>query len=214
MHGDQQAERDDEGNDCEHGGSPSRVVDVRPRSAARRRRRRPRAWRRAPADRPSEAGLEGSTASKVSRLTAWMRSKRRRRPRKASTATSLAALSTAVVPGAARKACQARPRPGKSASSGASKVSAAIRRKSSLRGAALDALGPGQADRDRHAHVGRAQLRDHRGVGELHHRMHDALRMNHHLDLLGRRRRTDAAPRSLRAPCSSWWPNRPRSCGP
>ena len=48
-----------------------------------------------------------------------------------------------------------------------------------------NSIWPAQAISDGYAHVGRAELRHHRGVKVLHHGMDHALRMNHHLDLCG-----------------------------
>ena len=50
-------------------------------------------------------------------------------------------------------------------------------------GARGHALGPAEAVGNGGAHIGRAQLRHHRAVAVLHHRVDDALRMDHHLDL-------------------------------
>ncbi len=61
---------------------------------------------------------------------------------------------------------------------------------------------------DRQPHVGDAELRDHRPVDELDHRVHDRLRVDDHVDLSRRRRRTASAPRSPRGPCSSASPSR------
>mmetsp|Transcript_13957 Transcript_13957/g.38064 ORF Transcript_13957/g.38064 Transcript_13957/m.38064 type:complete len:522 (-) Transcript_13957:360-1925(-) len=64
----------------------------------------------------------GCTSARHCELIAWIRSNRRRPFRKASTATSLAALSTAVLPSGARSACQDRCRPGKRSASASSKL--------------------------------------------------------------------------------------------
>ena len=48
---------------------------------------------------------------------------------------------------------------------------------------------------NRQPHVGDAELRDDRAVDELHHRMHDRLRMDEHVDAVRGRRRTASAPR-------------------
>ena len=74
--------------------------------------------------------------------------------------------------------------------------------------------GPGQAVGDRHAHVGRAELRQHRAVGVLDHRMDRRSADGSPPRSARAAGRTASAPRSLRAPCSSSSPSRPRSCGP
>jgi membrane-associated protease RseP (regulator of RpoE activity) len=45
-----------------------------------------------------------------------------------------------------------------------------------------DPFGPGQAQRDRQPHVRRGGHDDRRAVGVLHHRVHDRLRVHHHVD--------------------------------
>ena len=86
---------------------------------------------------------------------------------------------------APRSASQASCRPGKRRASAGSKLSAASVAKSSR--AAPDSMRSRirQAVGDRHAHVGRAELRQHRAVAADDHRMDDALRMDHDADLLG-----------------------------
>ena len=54
-----------------------------------------------------------------------------------------------------------------------------MRARSSDCDAGVDALGIGERVRDRHAHVGVGELRDHRAVDVLDQRMHDALRVDH-----------------------------------
>ena len=66
-----------------------------------------------------------------------------------------------------------------------------------------DAVRVAERVADRQAHVGQAELGDRRPVGELDHRVDHRLRMDDHLDLVVRRRRTARAPRSPRGPCSS-----------
>jgi len=47
----------------------------------------------------------------------------------------------------------------------------------------LQPLGPAEAIEDRQLHVGPAQLRQHRGIRQLHHRVDDRLRVHHHVDV-------------------------------
>ena len=61
---------------------------------------------------------------------------------------------------------------------------------------------------DRQPHVRHAELRDHRAVDELDHRMHDRLRVDERRRSGPARRRTASAPRSPRGPCSSASPSR------
>ena len=72
----------------------------------------------------------------------------------------------------------------------------------------VNAVRPGQAMRDRHAHVRGAELRDHRSVAKFDQAVHDRLRMHQHVDLIRTAARTNDAPRSVRDPCSSWSRNR------
>ena len=65
-----------------------------------------------------------------------------------------------------------------------------------------DPLRPRQRMRDGRAHVGRAELGEERAVRVFDQRMHQALRMDHDVDLRLGQVRTGASPRSLRAPCS------------
>ena len=77
-----------------------------------------------------------------------------------------------------------------------------------LRDVRRGAIGIGQRERDRHAHVGQADVRQERPVAEADERVHDGGRMDHHLDPVVRRRRRASAPRSARVPCSRAWPSR------
>ena len=98
----------------------------------------------------------------------------------------------------ARSASQARRRHGKRALVGRSKVRPSSVVEVERRDARLDALGPGQrVARSARACRG-AELREHRAVDVLDHRMDDALRMDHHLD-----RARAAAPNSQRASITS-----------
>ena len=105
------------------------------------------------------------------------------------TAISSAALSTVgAAPPVCHDARAPAPVPGKRSKSGASKVSWPMRGEIEPRRRTVDALRPGQAMRDRNAHVGRAELRDHRAVAEFDQAMHHRLRMHQHVDLFGRHR--------------------------
>ena len=116
----------------------------------------------------------------------------------------------------ARPAGSARPRApdtpgagtGNASVSGASNSSAPARARSSDGSAAGQRSGIRKRILNRQPHVGDAELRDHRAVGQLDHRVHDRLRMDDDVDLDRRRRRTASAPRSPRGPCSSASPNR------
>ena len=98
---------------------------------------------------------------------------------------------------------RARPSAGKRSRSGASKASAPIATRSSRCAGRRHPLGPGQGMGDRHPHVGRAELGEHRAVDifdqAVDHRLRDGRRSR------SRRRRPGRGgrPRSARAPCSS-----------
>ena len=108
------------------------------------------------------------------------------------------------------------PAPGRETAtrSGASKSSRAAATRSSDSTPDAMPFRPAERMRDRRAHVGIAELRQHRAVHVFHHRVHDALRMHDHLDRRTVPSRTARRPRSARGPCSSGWRSRPRSCGP
>ena len=59
----------------------------------------------------------------------------------------------------------------------------------------FDTVRPGQAMRDRHPHVGRRQLRDHRAVAEFDQAVNDRLRVDQHVDLHPTATQTGDAPR-------------------
>lgn len=59
--------------------------------------------------------------------------------------------------------------------------------------AAVKPFGPAEGVGDRRAHVSRAQLRDDRAVLELDRRVHDALRVDHDLDALGSKSKSQRA---------------------
>src|SRR5262249_20669945 len=104
---DQDPDRDEEPECFLHHARPD-VCATRARAASRARA--------SSASRPEMArasSADGSTRASVSALMRWIASKRSRPSRKDSTATSLAAFSTAVEPGAARSASHDRNRPGK-----------------------------------------------------------------------------------------------------
>ena len=109
-----------------------------------------------------------------------------RRARKAATATSLAAFSTDGANPPSAKASRARRSEGKRPESGRSKVSGAEVREIEARGRAVDARRPAERIGDRHPHVRRAELGQHRAVAIAHHRMDHRLRMDDDLDLLRR----------------------------
>ena len=70
-------------------------------------------------------------------------------------------------------------------------------------------LRPGQAMRDGNAHIGRAELSQHRPIDIFDHRMDDGLRMKRCTSSrVAGQYRTDDAPRSIQAPCSSSSRNR------
>ncbi len=177
----------------------------RPRGHAHPAPARPRCWRRRRA--ASSSITLRDDAVDVAEADAARRGRLR-------TATSLAALSRAGAVPPARRASKASARQGKRAKSGCSNCSAAIAVRSSCATPEVDALRVGQRVGDRRAHVRIAQLRQHRAVDVRHHRMDHALRVDHAPRSGRPARRTASAPRSLPGPCSSWWPNRPKSCGP
>ena len=148
-------------------------------------------------------------ASSAASMTPGMPVKPRRPARNASTATSFAALSTIGHappcgerldrPGAGRET--ARDRAARTRAGGEP-------REIERRPAAVPPIRIGERVLNRQPHVGDAQLRDHRSVDELDHRVDDRLRMDDDVDLTRGRRRTASAPRSPRGPCSSASPSR------
>ena len=156
--------------------------------------------------RRSPAGPGTCSASTVS-MTRLIRPNGMAPARKAATATSLAALKTA----GADPAGAARPRrpasnARKTSRRTGSKVSGPAATGSNRRDAGIgQALRVGQRVQDRQLHRGEADLRHDAAVAELHERVHDALRMDHHLDLRRTTGRTGSAPRSPRAPCWRAW---------
>ena len=137
-----------------------------------------------------------------------------RRARKAATATSLAAFSTIGANPPRTRASRARRSDGKRPESGRSKVSGDRSREVQPRRRARRCATASPARGDRHAHVGRAELGQHRAVAIGHHRMDHRLRMHDDLDLRRPAGRTAGAPRSAPGPCSSSWRNRWRSWRP
>ncbi len=105
----------------------------------------------------------------------------------ASTATSFAALSTAGRTRRRRAPRRPARRHGKRPASGASKWSAPMRARSRKSTPASMRSGNAERVRDRRAHVGIAQLRDHRSVDVLDERVDDAFRMDHDFDPVGMR---------------------------
>ena len=170
---------------------------------ASRRRRGPHRRCRAKAQRCGRSGRASPRpAAAISR-------KPMRPARNASTAISLAAFSTVGAAAARRQAPGAASRnAGKRSSSGASKDERADARQDR---AARSALACGRARQGcrRWACACRAaHLRQHRAVAIIDEAVHDGLRVDQDVEPLGRRPRTDDAPRSARAPCSSASPNR------
>ena len=82
------------------------------------------------------------------------------------------------------------------------------------RGAASRCAPGSQRIGDGRRMSGLPSLRDDGAVAILDHRVDDALRVDHDIDRARPRTPNSQWPRSLRGPCSSWWPSRPRSCGP
>ena len=105
--------------------------------------------------------------------------------RNRATAISLAAFSTTGRLRSASSARYASARQGNASVSGTSKSSRPARARSSGGSGAGHRSGIRERVLDRQPHVGDAQLRDHRAVDELHHRVHDRLRMDHDVDLIG-----------------------------
>ena len=128
---------------------------------------------------------------------------------KRSTATSLAAFrTTGRVPPASQRAIRKIQTRETVAVRRVKLQRARARRSSDGERALPSAPGYETGVLNRQAHVGDAQLRDHRAVDQLHHRVDDRLRVHHHVDLIGATRRTASAPRSPRGLCSSASPNR------
>ena len=129
--------------------------------------------------------------------------------RNAATATSLAAFSThgAVPPAIARLARQAQA--GEGVLVGRLEVEAAHARPGRASPPARR-RGRGGAARRRSARACRGSPRcaSDGAVVEVDQRVHDRLRVHHHVDPVVARPRTGGGPRSPRAPCSSAWPSR------
>ena len=115
--------------------------------------------------------------------------------RKAATATSLAALSTAGARAARGERGIGQRRQGNASQVGRFEIQPPMRQQVEAGDARLDPSRPGESDRERRAHVGQAQLRQRRAVDEFDQRMHQALRMHEHVDAIARQRRTGGAPR-------------------
>ena len=128
--------------------------------------------------------------------------------RNCATATSLAAFSTTGRLRSASSARYASRRHGNAVRVRHVELEPAGAREIERRQRRRPALGIRERVLNRQPHVGDAELRDDRAVDELDHRVHDRLRMDHDVDLIGARRRTASAPRSPRGPCSSASPNR------
>ena len=105
--------------------------------------------------------------------------------RKAWTAISLAALSTVGAPPPRISASRAMRSAGNRRSSGGLEGQAADRRQVEPLGRRGDAARPGQRIGDRRAHVGRAEMRQHRAVAIDHEAVDDRLRMHDDVDPLG-----------------------------
>ena len=135
--------------------------------------------------------------------------------RKDATAISLAALRMAGFAPPCGQRLRGRGRaPGKRSEIGRLEVERADRDEIEPLAGRRHPLRPGERIGDRHPHVGRAQLGEHRAVDifdqAVDHRLRDGRRSR------SRRRRpgTGGRPRSARGPCSSGSPNRPRSWRP
>ena len=89
----------------------------------------------------------------------------------------------------------ARPRHGKRVGIGRFELEPSGAREIERRQRRRPALGIRERVLDRQPHVGDAELRDHRSVDQLDHRMHDRLRVDDDVDLIGAARRTASAPR-------------------
>ena len=147
-------------------------------------RRRVRGQHRGQIRRPPPAGraLPPSPASppQVGRFEGT----RCRRVKKASTATSLAALSTAGAMPPCCMAWRARPRAVKRRSSGRSKLKLPELHQVEALGRCVHAAGPGQAERRSGVRMsGLASCASIEPSREADQRMHDRLRMHHHLEL-------------------------------
>ena len=128
--------------------------------------------------------------------------------RKDATATSLAAFSTTGVGGAVAQRPVGQAQAREPVQVRGAEVQTARSDQVQPRQRAVPALGIGAGVLDRQPHVRHAQLCNHRAIGQLHHRVHDRLGVDHHVDRDRPARRTASAPRSPRGPCSSASPNR------
>ena len=103
---------------------------------------------------------------------------------------------------------------GSASSPAASKSSLPMAARSSRCAGRRHPLGPGERVSDRHPHVRAAQLGEHRAVDKFDQRMDRPTADGSRCRSAPTAGRTDNAPRSARAPCSSGSPNRPRSWRP
>ena len=132
----------------------------------------------------TQVGAPRSGASSRVRATRSTMPRNDRRPAtKAATASSLAALNSAGTTPPASPATRASRTAGKATSSSGLELPGARRRPVQGRLHDREPVGPGQRQRDRQPHVGRAGLGDRRAVGEGDHRVHDRLRVHDDVDV-------------------------------
>ena len=115
--------------------------------------------------------------------------------RKASTAISLAALTTAGIPPPAASAARARPTAGIALRFEVEEVEPADFDEVEPAEVVAHPLGIRKRVEDRELHVVFSELGHERAVHELDQGMDDGLGMDHDVDLLGRRARRGSAPR-------------------
>ena len=144
-----------------------------------------------PGDRrraPRRAWSAGAAvwASMAASMTSAMAVNPSRPSRNASTATSLAAFSTTgrLPPASSAAIRQAQAR--ETFEVRLVKLERPAARRDRATAAARPPVGIRERVLDRQPHVGDAELRDDRAVAQLDHRVHDRLRVHHHVDLIGR----------------------------
>ncbi len=126
----------------------------------------------------------GTCASSDCSITSGMDRNPIRPSRNRPTATSLAAFNTTGRLRSASSARYARPRHGNATPIGSGEIEPSHPSQIQRRQRRMPPVRIGKRILNRQTHVGHAQLRDHRPVGELHQRVHDRLRMHEHVDLV------------------------------
>ncbi len=131
---------------------------------------------------PKPRVLPASCSSRTAATVSTMPGTASRPARKASTHTSLAALSTAGAVPPAQPGPTSQPYGGERLVVERQELPGGRRRPVAAGRRVRDPVRPAEGERDRQPHVGRAGLGDGRAVGELDHRVHDRLRVHDDVD--------------------------------